>query len=225
MLPPEAQHAVADFTVGMILSEVNNIAKSYHGIMEGRWIKEYANNDNVHDLRTRKVGIVGCGNIGREVIKRLQAFGCDIIVYDPYVDSAAIEAMGYHAVTEDELLEQSDIISIHLRLSDETKEFFGEKEFKKMKKDCVLINTARAGLVDQKAMLEALKEKRISGAAVDVFEEEPLPIENEYTKLDNITMTSHIAGTSCDTFRNSVDLIFEEVKRYLQGEVPICVVK
>lgn len=223
--PTRSAHAVADFTVGMILSEVNNIAKSYHGIMEGHWIKEYANNDNVHDLRTRKVGIVGCGNIGREVIKRLQAFGCDIIVYDPYVNSDAIEAMGYHAVTEDELLEQSDIISIHLRLSDETKEFFGEKEFKKMKKDCVLINTARAGLVDQKAMLKALKEKRISGAAVDVFEEEPLPIENEYTKLDNITMTSHIAGTSCDTFQNSVELIFEEIKRYLQGEQPICVVK
>lgn len=222
--PTRSAHAVADFTVGMILSEVNNIAKSYHGIMEGRWIKEYANNDNVHDLRTRKVGIVGCGNIGREVIKRLQAFGCDIIVYDPYVDSDTVESMGYHAVTKDELLEQSDIISMHLRLSDETKNFFGEKEFKKMKKDCVFINTARAGLVDQKAMLEALKENRISGAAVDVFEEEPLPKENEYIKLNNITMTSHIAGTSCDTFRNSVDLIFEEVKRYLHGEKPICVV-
>lgn len=223
--PTRSAHAVADFTVGMILSEVNNIAKSYHGIMEGHWIKEYANNDNVHDLRTRKVGIVGCGNIGREVIKRLQAFGCDIIVYDPFIDGNAIEAMGYHAVTKDELLEESDIISMHLRLSDETRGFFGEKEFKKMKKDCVLINTARAGLVDQEAMLEALREKRISGAAVDVFEEEPLPVENEYIKLDNITMTSHIAGTSCDTFQNSVDLIFEEAKRYLQGEKPICVVK
>lgn len=223
--PTRSAHAVADFTVGMILSEVNNIAKSYHGIMEGRWLKEYANNDNVHDLRTRKVGIVGFGNIGREVIKRLQAFGCDIIVCDPFVDNDTIEAMGYHAVDKDELLEQSDIISIHLRLSDETKDFFGKAEFEKMKNDCVLINTARAGLVDQEAMLEALREKRISGAAVDVFEQEPLPTENEYIKLDNITMTSHIAGTSCDTFQNSVDLIFEEIKRYLQGESPICVVK
>lgn len=223
--PARSAHAVADFTVGMILSEVNNIAKSYHGIMGGRWLKEYANNDNVHDLCTRKVGIIGCGNIGREVIKRLQAFGCDIIVYDPFIESGAIEAMGYHAVTKCELLEQSDIISVHLRLSDETRGFLSEEEFKKMKKNCVLINTARAGLVDQRAMLEALREKRISGAAVDVFEEEPLPIGNEYVKLDNITMTSHIAGTSCDTFQNSVNLIFEEIKRYLQGENPICVVK
>lgn len=216
--PTRSAYAVADFTVGMILSEVNNIAKSYHGIMEGKWIKDFANDDNVHDLRTRKVGIVGFGNIGREVIKRIQAFGSDIIVHDPYVEDEVIREMGYVPVTKDELLKQSDIISMHLRLSEETYHYFGPEDFKKMKKNCVLINTARAGLIDQNAMLGALRERKISGAAVDVFDVEPLPKENEYTKLDNITMTSHIAGTSCDTFINSVELIFNEIERYLHNE-------
>lgn len=223
--PTRSAYAVADFTVGIMLSEMNNIAKSYHGIMQGEWIKEYPNNDNVHDLRTRTVGVLGCGNIGKEVIKRLQAFGCKIIVHDPFVSQEAIVQMGYEAVSKEELLEKSDIITLHLRLSDATKNFIGEEEFRKMKPDCILVNTARAGLVDQDAMLQALKEKKISGAAVDVFQEEPLPAENPYTKLDNLTMTSHIAGTSCDTFQNSVDLIYEEIERYLKGQEMICVAK
>lgn len=223
--PTRSAYAVADFTMGIMLSEINNIAKSYHGIMQGEWIKEFPNHDNVHDLRTRTVGVFGCGNIGKEVIKRLEPFGCRIIVHDPFVPEAAVTQMGYEAVSKEELLEESDIITLHLRLSDATRNFIGREEFQKMKSDCILVNTARAGLVDQNAMLWALKEKKISGAAVDVFKEEPLPADNPYVELDNLTMTSHIAGTSCDTFQNSVDLIYEEIKRYLEGQEMICVVK
>lgn len=223
--PSRSAHAVADFTVGMILSEINNIAKSYHGLMEGRWIKEYPNNSNVHDLRTRTVGVLGCGNIGKEVIKRLEPFGSHIIVHDPFVPEEAVRNMGYEAVSKSELLERSDIITLHLRLSEDTRNYIGEEEFAKMKPDCILVNTARAGLVDQKAMLRALEDKKISGAAVDVFNEEPLPDDNRYMKLDNITMTAHIAGTSCDTFLNSVSLIYEEIERYLNKEDMVCVVK
>lgn len=223
--PTRSAYAVADFTIGLMLSEMNNIAKSYHGIMQGEWIKEYPNNDNIHDLRTRTVGVLGCGNIGKEVIKRLQAFGSRIIVHDPFVPQEIIAQMGYEAVSKEELLEKSDIITLHLRLSDATRNFIGQEEFQRMKSDCILVNTARAGLVDQEAMIQALKEKKISGAAVDVFQKEPLPAENPYIKLDNLTMTSHIAGTSCDTFQNSVDLIYEEMERYLKGQDMVCIVK
>ena len=223
--PTRSAYAVADFTIGIMLSEMNNIAKSYHGIMQGKWMKEYPNNCNVHDLRTRTVGVLGCGNIGKEVIKRLEPFGCRIIVHDPFLPESAVREMGYEAVTKEELLKNSDIITLHLRLSDATKGFIGEEEFNKMKSDCILVNTARAGLVDQDAMIQALREKRISGAAVDVFQEEPLPAKNPYIELDNLTMTSHIAGTSCDTFRNSVDLIYDEIERYLLHREMVNVVK
>lgn len=222
--PSRSAHAVADFTVGMILSETKNIAKSYHGLMEGKWIKSYANNNNVHDLRTRTIGVLGCGNIGKEVIKRLEAFGSRIIVHDPFIPIEDIAKMGYSAVSKEELLEQSDIITIHLRLSEQTKNYIGREEFDRMKPNCIFVNTARAGLVDQQAMLEALKNQKISGAAVDVFAEEPLPSDNPLVKLDNITMTAHIAGASCDTFENSVNLIYDEIERYLKGEDMKCVV-
>lgn len=223
--PLRSAHAVADFTLGMIISEMNNIAKSHHALKEGKWLKEYPNSDNVHDLRTRTVGIIGCGNIGRLVIERLKAFGCKIIVHDPFVSDEDIKGMGYIPVSKETILQEADIITIHLRASEKTQNYIGTKDFKNMKPNCVFVNTARAGVVDQDAMVDTLKQHIISGAAVDVFDEEPLPERNKYRELENLTMTAHIAGTSCDTFVTSVELIYEEIERYLRGEDMVCVVK
>jgi len=106
---------------------------------------------------------------------------------------------------------------VHIRLSDKTTKFIGAKEFSQMKSTAYLINTARAGIVDTDALINALQTKSIGGAAIDVFDEEPLPIDSPFLKLENITLTSHLAGTSCDTMRNSVEIGFDDIKNYLQG--------
>lgn len=223
--PWRSAFAVADFTVGMMISEVKNIAKSHHLLMEGKWEKEYPNDINYIDMRNRTIGLIGFGYIGQRVQQNLSGFGSKVIVHDPFMDDERVQKLGGNPVSLDELLSTSDIISLHLRYSEKTKNFIGKKEFAKMNEKATLINTARAGLVDQEAMIEALENKKILGAAVDVYHEEPLPKENAYTKLDNITLTPHIAGVSNDTISNAVEIISEDLNRYFKNEKMKCVVR
>lgn len=215
--PWRSAHAVADFTVGMMIAENKNIARSYKLICEGKWCKKYVNQEYIHDMRKCTVGIIGFGYIGRQVAKRLSGFESKVIIYDPFLDPKVITEAGYTAVTLEELLATSDFVTVHIRLSEKTTKFIGEKEFAKMKPTAYLINTARAGIVDTEALIKALQTKSIGGAAIDVFDEEPLPSDSPLLKLDNITLTSHLAGTSCDTMRNSVEIGFDDIKNYLQG--------
>lgn len=215
--PWRSSHAVADFTVGMMIAENKNIARSYKMICEGKWCKKYVNQEYIHDMRTRTVGIIGFGYIGRQVAARLKGFGSKIVIYDPFLNPKVITDAGYTAVTLEELLAQSDFVTIHLRLSEKTAKFIGAKEFAQMKPTAYFINTARAGLVDTNALIHVLQTKSIGGAAIDVFDEEPLPGDSPFLKLDNVTLTSHLAGTSCDTMRNSVEIGFDDIKNYLQG--------
>lgn len=223
--PWRSAFAVADFTVGMMISEVKNIAKSHHLLMEGKWEKEYPNDINYIDMRNRTIGLIGFGYIGQRVQQNLSGFGSKVIVHDPFMDDERVKQLGGNPVSLDELLSTSDIISLHLRYSEKTKNFIGRKEFAKMNEKATLINTARAGLVDQEAMIEALENKKILGAAVDVYHEEPLPKDNPYTKLDNITLTPHIAGVSNDTIANAVEIISEDLNRYFKNEEMKCVVR
>jgi len=215
--PWRSAHAVADFTVGMMIAENKNIARAHKLIYEGKWCKKFTNQEYIHDMRTRTVGIIGFGYIGRKVIERLKGFECNVIVHDPFMDKKIIEEAGFKSVTLEELLAQSDFVSVHIRLSEKTNKFIGKKEFAQMKPTAYFINTARAGIVDTDALIHALETKSIGGAAIDVFDEEPLPKDSPFLKLDNITLTSHLAGTSCDTMRNSVEIGFDDLKNYLQG--------
>ncbi len=208
-----------------VISEVKNIAKSHHLLMEGKWKKEYPNDINYIDMRNRTIGLIGFGYIGQRVQQNLSGFGSKVIVHDPFMDDKKVKDFGGNPVSLDELLSTSDIISLHLRYSEKTKNFIGREEFAKMNEKATLINTARAGLVDQEAMIEALENKKILGAAVDVYHEEPLPKDNPYIKLDNITLTPHIAGVSNDTIDNAVEIISEDLNRYFKNEEMKCVVR
>lgn len=219
--PWRSANAVADFTVGMMIAENKNIARSHHLIMEGKWCKKYDNQSYIHDMRKMTVGIIGYGYIGQRVRMRLQGFESKVIVHDPYADPKKCADQNVEFVSLDELLEQSDIVTLHLRLSEKTEHFIGKAELSKMKQTAYLINTARAGLVDTKALAEALRDHAIGGAAIDVYDEEPLPMDHPYLKLSNITLTSHLAGTSCDTMMTSVEIGMEDLKRYLTGETMV----
>lgn len=219
--PWRSANAVADFTVGMMIAENKNIARSHHLIMEGKWCKKYDNQSYIHDMRKMTVGIIGYGYIGQRVRMRLQGFESKVIVHDPYADPKKCADQNVEFVSLDELLEQSDIVTLHLRLSEKTEHFIGKAELSKMKQTAYLINTARAGLVDTKALAEALRDHAIGGAAIDVYDEEPLPMDHPYLKLSNITLTSHLAGTSCDTMMTSVEIGMEDLNRYLTGETMV----
>lgn len=216
--PWRSADAVADFTVGMMIAENKNIARSHKKIFDGEWCKTYVNQAYIHNMNHCTVGLMGYGYIGSRVARRLEGFGSRVLVYDPFADNGRLRADGVDAVELDTLLAESDYVSLHLRLSEKTRHIIGRKELAKMKKTAYLINTARSGLVDTQALTEALQNRMIGGAAVDVFDEEPLPVNHPYLGLDNITLTSHLAGTSSDTMRTSVEIGVEELKRYLTGK-------
>jgi len=195
--------------------ENKNIARSHHYMKEGRWVKSYINQRYIRNMNKCTVGLIGYGAIGSRVAKKLKGFESQILVYDPFVSIEQIEKDGVKVVELDQLLKTSDFVSVHLRLSDKTKKFMGKREFAQMKKTAYFINTARAGLVDTEALTDALKNREIGGAAIDVFDQEPLPFDHPYLNLENVTLTSHLAGTSSDTPVVSVEIGVQKLKDYL----------
>lgn len=219
--PGRNANGVADCAVGLMLAEMRNIARGHHYLMQGDWKKKFVNLLYTRDMQRCTVGIIGTGFIGQKVIKRLSGFECKVIGYDPYMSKENIEKLGIAAVSLDELLESSDIISIHLRLSESTEGFIGRKQFERMKPTAYFINTARAGLVDEQALVEALRQRKIGGAALDVFSEEPLGKDSPYLSLDNVTITPHVAGTTMDSFSNAVEIVTHALSEmFLGNKIP-----
>ncbi len=211
--PGRNSTAVADFTVGMLLSEVRNIAKSHHELKKGNWVHDFANASYVMDLEGKTAGIIGYGNIGQKVAKRLEAFGVNIIAYDPYYKGTAVKLVDLKT-----LMKESDFVLVHYRLTDETKHMINRELIGMMKPTAYLINTARSGLVDEKALADALNSHKIFGAALDVFDLEPPGIDYPLVKCENVTITPHLAGSTKDAFLNSPLLLATEMKKGFAGE-------
>ena len=205
--------AVADFTVGMLLTECRNIAKSHHELKKGNWIRDYANAEYVPDLEGKIAGIIGYGSIGSKVAKRLRAFDMKILAYDPYYKGDEVPL-----VSLEKLMKESDFVLVHYRLTTETRHMINKEMLELMKPTAYLINTARSGLVDETALVEALREKKIFGAAVDVFEKEPPEKDYPLVTCDNVTITPHIAGGTKDAFLNSPVLLAKEMAKVLEGK-------
>ena len=211
-------HAVSDFAVGMMLAAARNIAKAHHAIQTGTWRKTFVNSNSIPELHDKTIGLIGFGYIGKLVAKKLSGFDVHIVVYDPYTDKDVIENSGAKKVELDELMKTSDFVSVHARLTDENREMIGERELSLMKPTAYFINTGRAGLVDQKALAECLAKQNIMGAALDVFSTEPIESDSPFLKLDNVTLTTHIAGTTSDALSNSPYLLMADIARLLNGE-------
>ena len=172
-----------------------------------------------YEIVGKTVGVVGGGTIGKEVIKRLHAFDAELIYYDVYPMPAEEEdRLGCRRVTLDELLEQSDIITLHAPLLENTRGMIGRAQFEKMKRNAILVNTARGALVDADALIEALKEKKIWGAAFDVFEPgEPL----FGVDLPNLIVTPHVGAATYDNYYRGYKLCIENSQRISRGEEPV----
>lgn len=217
--PGRNARAVAEFTVGMMLAETRNIARCHAAMKKNIWFKEFPNSEFIPEMHGKSVGFVGFGRIGKLVAQLLAGFGCNYLVYDPYIKELPKEVSeNAKLVSLDELMRDSDIITIHARLVPETQHLVGEKQIALMKKNAVVVNTARSGLLDQDALVKALQEKRITGAALDVFDREPIPTGDPIMRLDNVTMTSHAAGTTDDAFYGSPVLCAGHIVNWLDGK-------
>lgn len=212
--------AVSDFTIGLLLAEARNIARAHTAIQQGVWRKTFVNSDIIPEISGRTLGLVGFGYIGQLVAQKLAGFELDILVYDPFVSDEVVAEYRARKVSKAELFKQADFVSVHARLTEDSKGLIGREEFALMKPTAIFINTARAGLVDEDALYDALKQKRIAGAALDVFSTEPLPANSRWLELDNVTLTTHIAGTTADALNNSPFLLVRDINKLLVGENP-----
>lgn len=212
--------AVSDFAIGLMLSECRNIARAHFAIKNRQWRKEFSNSDWVPELKGKNVGIVGFGYIGRLVAQKLTGFGVNRMVYDPFVNPEDVRAAGCIPVDKEALFRDSDFVTLHARMSESTKNLVGEKELAAMKPTAYLINTARAGLIDEKALITALGEGRIAGAGLDVFLDEPLKPESPFLTLDNVTLSTHIAGTTKEALTRSPEILMEDINKLLSGQNP-----
>jgi D-3-phosphoglycerate dehydrogenase len=204
-------NAVAEQAVGLMLTEVRDLARADAAIKAGGWPEEPTS--AVFELAGRTIGLIGLGNVGRKLARRLGGFDVTLLVYDPYVDAATIQAHGGHKVEDvGRIFAEADVVSLHARLTEETHRFIGRAQLELMKPSAYFINNARSRLVDYDALYDALANRRIAGAALDVHEEEPLPADSPWRRLPNLTLAPHTAGVTPEVWTNSARLVAEAIK-------------
>ena len=185
---------------------------------EGRWADK--EDYDGYGLVGKTLGSIGTGNIGHDMFRLAKPFGMRHIACDPYIEESALADVDVKLVDMDTLLAESDFVNISCPLNDSTRGMVGEKEFKKMKNTAFLINTARGPIVDEAALIKALKEGWIRGAGIDVFEKEPTPIDNPLLKLDNIIVAPHTLGHTEEIRSNMINELVEQISQLIRGEAP-----
>jgi D-3-phosphoglycerate dehydrogenase len=226
--PGRNADAVADFTLGLIIALVRNIVTAHNWIKQGDWVtprEDTFEKPTGPELNDRVLGLLGVGAVGALVAKRAKPFGLNVWGYDPYITKERFDEMGVRKAALNELIKEADIISIHARLPKGSKPLISSKEFDMMKKTAYVINTARSVCVDQEALVRALQDKKIAGAALDVYNTEPIDYPNDpLLKLDNILLTPHGAGVSYDIPRRTGVMIAEGLFEFLsKGTAPYVV--
>ncbi len=214
--PRGSTHSVAELVFGHMLSLARHLAYADRSLREGRWEKKKLLGI---ELQGKTLGVIGFGRIGQEVWKLAQVFGMSCIAYDPYMSKEVIEKLGAKAGTLEGVLKEGDFITIHALLTEETRHMISEEQFSLMKPTAYIINCARGGIIDEKALYEAAKGGRIAGAALDVFETEP-PGDNPLFELDNVYFTPHLGASTKEAQIRAGVTTAEQVLKVLNGEKP-----
>jgi len=211
---------VSNQAITLLLACAKKLAFLNDGTKQGRWAECKRAQAPMVSIHGQTLGLIGCGNIGRMTGRKAQCFSLKLLGYDPYVDKSLAEKDGITLVSLPELLKESDFVSIHTFLNEETRYLMGEKEFKQMKPSAYVINTARGPVVDEPALIKALQEKWIAGAGLDVFEKEPVDPDNPLLKMDNVVVTPHSASYSDVAFKLNRVIVGQEAARVLSGRWP-----
>ena len=214
--------SVAELTWGLILGLFRRIPGGDRLMRTGKWGRFKADKQKL--IWGKTLGIVGFGAIGRLIgkIGRL-AFNMNILTYDPYVIPETVEVFGGRLVSLETVMKESDVVSIHVPLSDTTRHMIGIRELRMMKSTAIIVNTARGAIIDEAALIQCLQEEVIAGAALDVFEVEPLHVDSPLRSMDNVIMVSHI-GTCPEVFIKMRKAGIENVARFLKGVKPMRIV-
>ncbi|WP_026481887.1 phosphoglycerate dehydrogenase [Agromyces subbeticus] len=207
--------SAAELTVGHILSLARHIPAAHAALAQGEWKRSAYTGVELYE---KNVGIIGLGRIGALIAARLQAFGTNVIAYDPYITAARAQQLGVQTVSLDELLEQSDFITIHMPKTPETTGMIGAEQFARMKPTAFIVNVARGGLIDEDALHDALVGKTIAGAAVDVFVSEP-PRDSPLLGLPNIVVTPHLGASTDEAQEKAGVSVAKSVRLALAGEL------
>ena len=241
--PGRNAESVAEYAFGLMLSLIRRIAPNFHAIKSGKYLAEEKDIYNVvlrddvvwrmpdgtspmllysggFDLYERVLGLIGFGSIGSRVARIAKGFGMEVKVYDPYCPKERIEEMGAKKCELFETLSSADVVSVHLPVNPETRGMVDSSWFEKMRRDAYFINTARASVVDQRSLVQALAQKSIAGAALDVMWDEPVPKNHPLLAMDNVVITTHLAGMSADVEKWQSAMIADEILRFCQGQPP-----
>ncbi len=221
--PGVLTETTADFAFALLMAAARRIPEAQQYIRAGKWQTWHPTVLSGRDIYAASLGIIGFGRIGQAVARRAAGFGMRILAHSRG-HSEQILAAGAEPCGLDELLRQSDFVSLHLPLTDETRQFIGARELSLMKPTAILINTARGGVVDQVALYEALRDKAILAAALDVTDPEPIPLEDPLLSLDNCLVVPHIASASVATRAKMAQMAADNCLAGLRGEpLPTCV--
>jgi len=208
-------NSVAEFTVALMISGLRGIPQKHTLTHQGVWQQVIS-----RELQGKKVGLVGFGSIGKLVAEKLGSFGVDLFAHDPFPDHETAGLLGVTLVPFGELLKCCDIVSLHLPGSQQNRHLFGAEQFHRMREGAYFINTSRGNLVEESALYDALVSKRLSGAAIDVYEEEPPDPENPLLQLENIIMTPHVAAFTRENFHRVSLVVCRALIDVFEGRDP-----
>jgi phosphoglycerate dehydrogenase-like enzyme len=201
--------------MGLILELTRNIGRENARMHAGEALQKYVG----IEIEGRTLGVIGLGKLGAKVSGMAKAFGMNVIAWSPNLTEERCKEVGVSYATKEELFATADIVTIHVVLGPRSRGLVGAADFARMKPTSYLVNTARGPIVEEAALLEALQQKKIAGAAVDVFAVEPLPVEHPFRKLDNIVLTPHLGYVTEEGFRNHYRQMVEGIDAWLNGEV------
>lgn len=207
--------STCEHTFAMIMATARMIPQAYAKTIKGEWDRKSFVGV---ELRNKVLGVIGMGRIGSEVAKRAKAFGMKVIGYDPFLTEERAEKLGVQLGTVDDVVSQADFITVHTPLTKETRHIISRPQFAKMKKGVRIINCARGGIIDEQALIEALNEGIVAGAAFDVFEEEPPAPDHPFLHHPKIVVTPHLGASTVEAQENVAIDVSEEVLHILRGE-------
>jgi D-3-phosphoglycerate dehydrogenase len=213
--PGRNSQAVAEFTLGLILAACRGIGRAHTALREGVWLGDlYRYDCTGRELHDQTIGLIGFGAIAQALTPYLRPFGMRVLAVDPYVAADRFDALGVEQVDLPTLLHESDIVSLHARVTPETTGMIGSRELAQMKVGAYLINTARGALMDYDALYESLVDGHLAGAGIDCFPVEPPPPDWPLLKLPNVTLTPHVAGSSKESAQRGAEQIVRDVANF-----------
>jgi len=221
--PGRNAQAVAELTICLMLDLLRKTSDSFLDMKKGNWGKGKEDpylRFRGKELQSSTVGLVGFGAIGQAVANLLNGFSSEVLAFDPYQTQDVFTHYCVSTVELDDLLRMSDLISIHVPLNPGTEDLLAERELSLIRPESFIINTARARIINQQALSQALIEKRIAGAALDVHYKEPHVIDDPLFKMDNVLFTPHIGGATQEVITRGSKIVIDDLVRYIQGDIP-----